>query len=124
VLGRYIGFQSSSALRRKTSDLWRPENGPPTTESVGAPPDTAYPLRPPPREAANSSRRRAIFQTTLAVVYAHSRQAISHNARTLLRSQITTEDVGRAVLFFVTDQTPTTGATLPVDGGVAEAFPR
>ena len=47
-----------------------------------------------------------------------------YQERNLLRTQITAEDVGRAVLFFVTDQTPTTGATLPVDGGVAEAFPR
>jgi hypothetical protein len=27
-------------------------------------------------------------------------------------------------VFFATNQTPTTGATLPVDGGVPEAFPR
>ena len=34
------------------------------------------------------------------------------------------EDVGRAVLFFAARRTPTTGAVVPVDGGVAGAFPR
>jgi hypothetical protein len=32
--------------------------------------------------------------------------------------------VGNAVVFFATDQTPTTGAALPVDGGIPAAFPR
>jgi NAD(P)-dependent dehydrogenase (short-subunit alcohol dehydrogenase family) len=31
------------------------------------------------------------------------------------------EDVARAVMFFATRQTPTTGATLPVDGGLPDA---
>jgi rhamnulose-1-phosphate aldolase/alcohol dehydrogenase len=44
--------------------------------------------------------------------------------RNLLKAEVSAEDVGRAVLFFATDQTPTTGATLPVDGGIAQAFPR
>lgn len=44
--------------------------------------------------------------------------------RNLLKATISPEDVGRAVLFFVSNQTPTTGAALPVDGGVVEAFPR
>lgn len=47
-----------------------------------------------------------------------------YRSRNLLRSRITAEDVGRAVLFFVSDQTPTTGASLPIDGGIPEAFPR
>lgn len=47
-----------------------------------------------------------------------------YKERNLLKTKISAEDVGRAVLFFVTEQTPTTGATLPVDGGVAEAFSR
>ncbi len=47
-----------------------------------------------------------------------------YRQRNILKSKITAEDIGRAVLFFVTDQTPTTGASLPVDGGIAEAFPR
>jgi len=44
--------------------------------------------------------------------------------RNLLHTTVSAEDVGRAVLFFATNQTPTTGATLPVDGGVPQAFPR
>lgn len=44
--------------------------------------------------------------------------------RNLLKVRVTAEHVGNAVVFFATNQTPTTGATLPVDGGVAEAFPR
>ena len=32
--------------------------------------------------------------------------------------------VGNAVVFFASNATPTTGASLPVDGGVVEAFPR
>jgi len=32
--------------------------------------------------------------------------------------------VGNAVVFFASNATPTTGATLPVDGGIPEAFPR
>jgi rhamnose utilization protein RhaD (predicted bifunctional aldolase and dehydrogenase)/NAD(P)-dependent dehydrogenase (short-subunit alcohol dehydrogenase family) len=44
--------------------------------------------------------------------------------RNLLRAEVTGSDVGRAVAFFVTRQTPTTGAVLPVDGGLPGAFPR
>ena len=33
-------------------------------------------------------------------------------------------DVGNAVLYFATHQSPTTGATIPVDGGLPEATPR
>ena len=44
--------------------------------------------------------------------------------RNLLKAQVTAEHVGNAVVFFASDLTPTTGATLPVDGGVAGAFPR
>jgi rhamnulose-1-phosphate aldolase/alcohol dehydrogenase len=47
-----------------------------------------------------------------------------YRQRNLLKASITPEHVGNAVVFFATNQTPTTGATLPVDGGVAEAFPR
>lgn len=47
-----------------------------------------------------------------------------YRARNLLKARVTPEHVGNAVVFFATNQTPTTGATLPVDGGVAEAFPR
>lgn len=44
--------------------------------------------------------------------------------RNLLKARVTPQHVARAVLFFVTRQTPTTGATLPVDGGLPEATPR
>lgn len=47
-----------------------------------------------------------------------------YRKRNLLGQVITGDHVGNAVVFFVTDQTPTTGATIPVDGGVATAFPR
>ncbi len=47
-----------------------------------------------------------------------------YQSRNLLKTSISADDVGRAVLFFATNQTPTTGATLPVDGGIPEAFPR
>ncbi len=44
--------------------------------------------------------------------------------RSLLRVPVTAEHVGKAVVFFAAETTPTTGATLPVDAGVAAAFPR
>jgi rhamnose utilization protein RhaD (predicted bifunctional aldolase and dehydrogenase)/NAD(P)-dependent dehydrogenase (short-subunit alcohol dehydrogenase family) len=47
-----------------------------------------------------------------------------YRQRNLLRVAVTPEHVGNAVVFFASNLTPTTGATLPVDGGVAEAFPR
>lgn len=47
-----------------------------------------------------------------------------YRERNLLRTHVTARHVGRAVVFFASNQTPTTGATLPVDGGLVEAFPR
>jgi NAD(P)-dependent dehydrogenase (short-subunit alcohol dehydrogenase family) len=44
--------------------------------------------------------------------------------RNLLKAGITGRHVSNAVLFFVTHQTPTTGATIPVDGGLPDATPR
>ena len=44
--------------------------------------------------------------------------------RNLLKEKITGEDVARAVIYFATRQTPTTGATIPVDGGLPDATPR
>jgi NAD(P)-dependent dehydrogenase (short-subunit alcohol dehydrogenase family) len=44
--------------------------------------------------------------------------------RNLLKAKITGRHVANAVLFFVTRQTPTTGATIPVDGGLPDATPR
>ncbi|MEW6171892.1 MAG: bifunctional aldolase/short-chain dehydrogenase [Bacillota bacterium] len=47
-----------------------------------------------------------------------------YRERNLLKAEVFAEHVGNAVVFFATDQTPTTGATLPVDGGIPAAFPR
>ncbi len=44
--------------------------------------------------------------------------------RNLLKVSVLAEHVGNAVVFFSSDLIPTTGATLPVDGGVPAAFPR
>ena len=47
-----------------------------------------------------------------------------YQSRNLLKARVTGRHVGNAVLFFVTHQTPTTGATIPVDGGLPDATPR
>jgi NAD(P)-dependent dehydrogenase (short-subunit alcohol dehydrogenase family) len=47
-----------------------------------------------------------------------------YRQRNLLKVQVLAEHVGNAVVFFASEQTPTTGATLPVDGGIPAAFPR
>ena len=47
-----------------------------------------------------------------------------YRQRNLLKVKITGRHVANAVLFFVTRQTPTTGATIPVDGGLPDATPR
>jgi len=47
-----------------------------------------------------------------------------YRSRNLLKARVTAEHVGRAVLYFATRQTPTTGATIPVDGGLPDATPR
>ena len=47
-----------------------------------------------------------------------------YRGRNLLKARITPDHVGNAVVFFATQQTPTTGATLPVDGGLPDASPR
>jgi NAD(P)-dependent dehydrogenase (short-subunit alcohol dehydrogenase family) len=44
--------------------------------------------------------------------------------RNLLKAKITARHVGKAVLYFATRQTPTTGSTIPVDGGLPDATPR
>jgi NAD(P)-dependent dehydrogenase (short-subunit alcohol dehydrogenase family) len=45
--------------------------------------------------------------------------------RNLLGAKILPQDVAEAVLFFASNRSSkTTGATLPVDGGVKDAFPR
>jgi rhamnose utilization protein RhaD (predicted bifunctional aldolase and dehydrogenase)/NAD(P)-dependent dehydrogenase (short-subunit alcohol dehydrogenase family) len=47
-----------------------------------------------------------------------------YQSRNLLKAQVTAEHVANAVLFFATRQTPTTGATIPVDGGLPDSTPR
>ncbi len=47
-----------------------------------------------------------------------------YRSRNLLKARVTSDHVARAVLFFLTHQTPTTGATIPVDGGLPDATPR
>jgi rhamnulose-1-phosphate aldolase/alcohol dehydrogenase len=47
-----------------------------------------------------------------------------YRQRNLLKARVLAEHVGNVVVFFASNQTPTTGATLPVDGGIPAAFPR
>ena len=47
-----------------------------------------------------------------------------YRQRNLLKAAVTGRHVANAVLFFVTRQSPTTGATIPVDGGLPDATPR
>lgn len=47
-----------------------------------------------------------------------------YRQRNLLKTSVHAGHVGNAVVFFASDLTPTTGATLPVDGGNSAAFPR
>jgi rhamnulose-1-phosphate aldolase/alcohol dehydrogenase len=47
-----------------------------------------------------------------------------YRERNLLRIRVTPRHVGQAVVFFASQKTPTTGAVLPIDGGLPEAFPR
>jgi rhamnose utilization protein RhaD (predicted bifunctional aldolase and dehydrogenase)/NAD(P)-dependent dehydrogenase (short-subunit alcohol dehydrogenase family) len=44
--------------------------------------------------------------------------------RNLLKARVTARHVANAVVFFATRQTPTTGATIPVDGGLPDSTPR
>ncbi|GAB4253969.1 MAG: bifunctional aldolase/short-chain dehydrogenase [Acidobacteriota bacterium] len=47
-----------------------------------------------------------------------------YRQRNLLKARVTARHVANAVLYFLTRQSPTTGATLPVDGGLPDATPR
>jgi NAD(P)-dependent dehydrogenase (short-subunit alcohol dehydrogenase family) len=48
-----------------------------------------------------------------------------YHQRTLLKTQVRAEDVAETVLFLASERSSrTTGAMIPVDGGVREAFPR
>ncbi len=44
--------------------------------------------------------------------------------RNLLKARVTARHVAKAVLYFASRVTPTTGATIPVDGGLPDATPR
>jgi rhamnose utilization protein RhaD (predicted bifunctional aldolase and dehydrogenase)/NAD(P)-dependent dehydrogenase (short-subunit alcohol dehydrogenase family) len=50
--------------------------------------------------------------------------AAHYRDRNMLKSLISAEDVGHAVLFFAARRTPTTGCLITVDGGVPGGFPR
>lgn len=47
-----------------------------------------------------------------------------YRTRNLLKARVTARHVANAIVFFATRQTPTTGATIPVDGGLPDATPR
>ncbi len=47
-----------------------------------------------------------------------------YRSRNLLKAEVTGEHVANAVKYFITRQSPTTGATMPVDGGLPDATPR
>ena len=47
-----------------------------------------------------------------------------YRQRNLLKTEVLADHVGNGVVFFASGQTPTTGATLPIDGGILAAFPR
>ncbi|MHB0999034.1 MAG: bifunctional aldolase/short-chain dehydrogenase [Armatimonadota bacterium] len=47
-----------------------------------------------------------------------------YQSRNLLKAKVTADHVANAVIFFASRQTPTTGATIPVDGGLPDATPR
>lgn len=47
-----------------------------------------------------------------------------YRQRSLLKVSVLGEHVGNAVVFFASELTPTTGASLPVDAGNSAAFPR
>ena len=47
-----------------------------------------------------------------------------YRSRNLLKARITARHVANAVVYFATRQSPTTGATIPVDGGLPDATPR
>jgi len=61
------------------------------------------------------ARSRAVSESELQGFY---------RRRSLLKVPVLARHVGNAVVFFASGLTPTTGAVLPVDAGVPEAFPR
>lgn len=53
-----------------------------------------------------------------------SRLEEHYRERNLLKARVTGTHVGNAVVFLATNQTPTTGAVIPIDGGHAQTFSR
>ena len=47
-----------------------------------------------------------------------------YRTRNLLKARVTARHVANAVLYFATRQSPTTGSTIPVDGGLPDSTPR
>jgi rhamnose utilization protein RhaD (predicted bifunctional aldolase and dehydrogenase)/NAD(P)-dependent dehydrogenase (short-subunit alcohol dehydrogenase family) len=47
-----------------------------------------------------------------------------YRTRNLLKARVTAKHCANAVLYFATRQSPTTGATIPVDGGLPDSTPR
>ena len=47
-----------------------------------------------------------------------------YRTRNLLKARVTAQHVANAVLYFATRQSPTTGSTIPVDGGLPDSTPR
>ena len=47
-----------------------------------------------------------------------------YRSRNLLKARVTARHVSNAVMYFATRQSPTSGATIPVDGGLPDATPR
>ena len=68
-----------------------------------------------PRSGPDRMKARGLDEAGLEAYY---------QSRNLLKARVTATHVANAVLFFATRQTPTTGATIPVDGGLPDATPR
>ena len=47
-----------------------------------------------------------------------------YRTRNLLKAKVTARHVANAVMYFATRQSPTTGSTIPVDGGLPDSTPR
>ena len=83
-------------------------------------------VRALPVRRRQSATRRPVRRDRAASYGIPVEQLQAHYAgRNLLRVQVTADDVAEAVLWLSTDRSAkTTGAMIPVDGGLREAFPR
>jgi len=80
--------------------------------------------RPPARAPRNADAGRRPVCGHVALGLDEKGLHEYYRDRNLLKAAVTGRHVANAVLFFVTHQTPTTGATIPVDGGLPDATPR